>query len=97
MKMLTYNPTVLVLQGGAGGADGAAGTALVGRCFASAAVEGWARTVGAGRRRAAGEGRTGTHSLAGDRTLPWEEQETLTAYQAGHCWAENKRPWGKVE
>lgn len=40
MKMLTYNPTVLALQGGAGGADGAAGTALVDRCFASAAVEG---------------------------------------------------------
>lgn len=89
MKMLTDNPTVLALQGGAGGADGATGTALVGCCFASTAVEGGAGAVGAGWRCAAGEGGTGTHSLAGDCTLPEEEQETLTAQQAGPCWAAN--------
>lgn len=72
MKMLTYNPTVLALQGGAGGADGATGTALAGCCFASTAVEGGAGAVGAGRGGAAGEGGAGTHSLAGDRTLPGE-------------------------
>lgn len=97
MKMLTNNPTVLALQSRAGGADGAAGTALVGCCFASAAVEGRAGAVGAGRRRAARESGTGTHSLAGDCTLPGEEQETLTAQQAGHCWAANYKPRAEVE
>lgn len=48
MTMLTYNATVLALQGGAGGADGATGTALAGCCFASTAVEGGAGAVGAG-------------------------------------------------
>lgn len=73
--MLTYNATVLALQGGAGGADGATGTALAGCSFASTAVEGGAGAVGAGRGGAAGERGTGTHSSAGDCTLPGESEK----------------------
>lgn len=77
MKTLTYNPAVLALQGGAGAADGSAGAPLVRCCFANTAVESGAGTIGAGRRRAACEGGTGTHALAGYWALQWEKKKQL--------------------
>lgn len=67
---LTYDPAVFALESRAGACDGPAGAGAAERGVAGGAVEGWAWAVGAGRRRAAGQGRTGADALAGCGGLP---------------------------
>lgn len=84
--MLTYYSTVLALQGGAGAPHGFTGTGFVGCCFASTAIESWARAVSAGRCSAACEGRAWTDTLTGYCTLQCEEKGIVTAQKAApHC------------
>ena len=66
---LTYDPTVLALECGAGACDGSTGAGVAERGATGRAVERGAWAVSAGRCRAAGECRAGTDTLASHRAL----------------------------
>lgn len=66
---LTYYPTVLALECGAGAGDGPTGAGVAERGAAGCAVESRTRAVGAGRRRAASQRRARADTLAGHTAL----------------------------
>lgn len=87
--MLTYNSTVLALQGGARAANGSTGTTFVGCCFASTAIESWAWAISARWCSAACEGRTWTDTLTGYCTLQYEEKWIVISQKTVQYCAEN--------
>lgn len=66
---LTYDPTVFALKCGAGACDGPTGAGAAERGATGRAVERRTWAVSARRRRAAGQCRAGTDTLASHRAL----------------------------